>query len=102
MITLAHMLCLSAILFSIGIYGVLARKSLIAILMSVELMFNAANINLVAFNRFLYPDSLWGQGLVLLVITVAAAEAVVGMALVIAIYRNTKNLNADDLHLLHD
>jgi len=102
MITLAHMLCLSAILFSIGIYGVLARKSLIAILMSVELMFNAANINLVAFNRFLYPDSLWGQGLVLLVITVAAAEAVVGLALVIAIYRNTKNLNADDLHLLHD
>ena len=100
--TLAHCLVLSALIFSIGIYGVLARKSIIAILMSVELMFNAANINLVAFNHFLYPQELWGQGIVLLIITVAAAEAVVGLALIIAIYRNTRNLNADDLHLLHD
>ena len=100
--TLAHLLILSAILFAIGVYGVLARKSIIAILMSVELMFNAANLNFVAFNRFLYPESLWGHGLALLIITVAAAEAVVGLALIIAIYRNTRNLNADDLHLLHD
>ena len=76
--TLYHVLVLSAILFSIGVYGVLARKSLIAILMSIELMFNAANLNFVAFNYFLYPDGLWGHGLVLLIITVAAAEAVVG------------------------
>jgi NADH:ubiquinone oxidoreductase subunit K len=100
--TLYHVLTLSAILFSIGVYGVLARKSLIAILMSIELMFNAANLNLVAFNHFLYPDSLWGHGLILLIITVAAAEAVVGLALVIAIYRNTQNLTADTMHLLHD
>jgi len=100
--TLAHVLILSALLFAIGVYGVLARRSLIAILMSVELMFNAANLNFVAFNHFLHPDNLWGHGIVLLVITVAAAEAVVGLALVIAIYRNTQNLNAEDLHLLHD
>lgn len=100
--TLAHVLILSAILFAIGVYGVLARKSIIAILMSVELMFNAANLNFVAFNRFLHPNDLLGHGIVLLIITVAAAEAVVGLALVIAIYRNTKNLNAEDLHLLHD
>ncbi len=89
-------------LFALGVYGVLARKSLIAILMSIELMFNAANLNLVAFNHFLYPGSLWGHGLVLLIMSVAGAEAVVGLALVIAIYRNTHNLTADDLHLLHD
>lgn len=100
--TLYHVLTLSAILFAIGVYGVLARKSLIAILMSIELLFNAANLNLVAFNHFLYPGTLWGQALILLVITVAAAEAVVGLALVIAIYRNTQNLNADTMHLLHD
>jgi len=100
--TLTHLLVLSAILFAIGVYGVLARKSLLAILMSVELMFNAANLNFVAFNRFLYPEGLWGHGLVVLIISVAAAEAVVGLALIIAIYRNTRNLNAEDLHLLHD
>ena len=100
--TLSHVLIVSALLFAIGVYGVLARRSLIAILMSVELMFNAANLNFVAFNRFLHPENLWGHGIVLLIITVAAVEAVVDLALVIAIYRNTQNLNAEDLHLLHD
>jgi NADH:ubiquinone oxidoreductase subunit K len=86
--TLYNCLVLSGIIFSIGIYGVLTRRNILAILMSIELMFNAANIALVAFNHYLHPNNLWGQGFVLFVITVAAAEAVVGLSIVLAIYRN--------------
>ena len=99
--TLYHFLALSAILFGIGIFGVLTRRNILGILMSIELMFNAANINLVAFNHFLYPDRLWGQGFVLFIITLAAAEAVVGLSIVLAIYRNTRNVNAENMNLLH-
>jgi NADH:ubiquinone oxidoreductase subunit K len=101
MLSLHHFLGLSAILFAIGIYGVLSRRNILGILMSIELMFNAANINLVAFNHFLYPDRPWGQGLVIFVITLAAAEAVVGLSLVLAIYRNVKSVYAEKLSLLH-
>ena len=73
--TLYHFLALSAILFAIGIYGVLSRRNILGVLMSIELMFNAANINLVAFNHFLYPGSVWGQGFTLFVITLAAARS---------------------------
>jgi len=99
--TLYHFLALSSILFGIGIFGVLTRRNILGILMSIELMFNAANINLVAFNHFLYPDRLWGQGFVLFIITLAAAEAVVGLSIVLAIYRNTRNVNAENMNLLH-
>jgi NADH:ubiquinone oxidoreductase subunit K len=86
--TLYNCLLLSGIVFSIGVYGVLTRRNILAILMSIELMFNAANIALVAFNHYLHPNNLWGQGFVLFVITIAAAEAVVGLSIVLAIYRN--------------
>lgn len=100
-LTLNHFLALSAILFSIGIYGVLTRRNILGILMSIELMFNAANINLIAFNRYLHPDNVWGHGFVIFVITLAAAEAVVGLSLVLAIYRNIKSVYTENLNILH-
>ena len=100
-LSLHHFLVLSAILFAIGIYGVLSRRNILGILMSIELMFNAANIALVAFNRFLHPGHLWGQGFVLFVIAIAAAEAVVGLSLVLAIYRNLKSIYTENMNLLH-
>ena len=99
--TLSHILMLSAILFSLGIYGVLTRRNILGVLMSIELMFNAANINLVAFNHYLYPNQVWGQGFAIFVITLAAAEAVVGLSLVLAIYRNIKSVYTENLNLLH-
>lgn len=99
--TLYHFLALSAVLFSIGIYGVLSRRNILGVLMSIELMFNAANINLVAFNHFLYSGSVWGQGFTLFVITLAAAEAVVGLSLVLAIYRNIKSVYTENMNILH-
>src|SRR5882724_8737137 len=100
-LSLHHYLMLSAILFAIGIFGVISRRNILGILMSIELMFNAANINLIAFNHFLYPNQIWGQGVVIFVITLAAAEAVVGLSLVLAIYRNIKSVYAEKLNLLH-
>lgn len=99
--TLYHFLALSAILFSIGLFGVLSRRNILGILMSMELMFNAANINLVAFNHYHHPGVVWGQGFALFVITLAAAEAVVGLSLVLAIYRNIKSVYAEKLNILH-
>jgi len=87
-LTLFHFLALSATVFSIGIFGVLTRRNILGILMSIELMFNAAMINLAAFNHFLHPNAFQGQGFALFVIVLAAAEAVVGLSLVVAIYRN--------------
>lgn len=100
MIGLKHYLILSAILFAIGVYGVLARRNALGILMSIELMFNAVGINFVAFNRYLYPQMLWGQGFTLFVIALAAAEAVVGLALVLAIVRDTKTVFVEKYNLL--
>ena len=100
-LTLNHFLFLSAVLFGIGVYGVLSRRNILGILMSIELMFNAANINFVAFNHFLYPGQTWGQGVVIFVITLAAAEAVVGLSLVLAIYRNIRSVYAEKLNILH-
>lgn len=98
--TLHHYLLLSSVLFLIGLFGVLTRRNIIGILMSIELMFNAANLNLVAFNRFLHPESVLGAGVVLFTITVAAAEIVVGLALILAIYRNAQTVYAEDFDLL--
>ena len=100
MIGLYHFLAVSAVLFVIGIYGVLARRNIIGILMSVELIFNATNINLVAFNHYLHGERLWGQGFAIFVITLAAAEAVVGLALVLAIYRNVKTVYVEKMNIL--
>ena len=98
--TLADYMTVSALLFLIGMFGALTRRNIIGILMSIELMFNAANLNLAAFDRFLHPDGLVGQTVALFTMTVAAAEIVVGLALLLAIYRNTDTVYVEDFHLL--
>src|SRR6266403_302045 len=100
-LSLHHFLMLSAVLFGIGIYGVLSRRNILGVLMSIVLMFNSAYINVIAFNHFLYPGQTWGKGFVIFVITLAAAEAVVGLSLVLAIYRNIKSVYTEKLNILH-
>ena len=101
MIPLSWFLLLSAALFCIGLYGVLARRNAIAILMGVELMLNAVNLNLIAFWRHSATmDMLAGQVFTLFVIAIAAAEAAVGLALIISVYRNRKTVNLDELDML--
>lgn len=97
---LSDYLVVSALLFLIGLFGALTRRNTIGILMSIELIFNAANLNLVAFNRYLHFDALHGSVITLFVMGVAAAEAVVGLALVMAIYRNLNTIYAEDFNLL--
>lgn len=99
-ITLAHYLALSCALFLIGIFGALTRRNIIGILMGVELMFNAANINLAAFNRFLHPAGVAGQAVALFIVAIAAAEVVVGLALVLSIYRNVDTVYVEEFNLL--
>ena len=100
MIPLSWYLLLSAALFCIGLYGVLARRNAIAILMGVELMLNAVNINLIAFWRYLTPDRSVGLSWATFVLTVAAAEAAVGLALIISVYRNRDSVVAEELDTL--
>ncbi len=100
MVPLWMFLVVSAALFCIGVFGVLARRNAIAILMSVELMLNAANINLVAFWRYLNPAQINGQVFAAFVFAVAAAEAAVGLALILAIYRNRQSVNVEDVNIL--
>lgn len=100
MIPLSYFLVFAAGLFSIGLYGVLARRNAIAILMGVELMLNAVNINLVAFWRYITPAQIAGQAFAVMVFAVAAAEVAVGLALVISIYRRRNTVVADEIDLL--
>ena len=100
MIPLEWYLGLSACLFCIGIFGVLCRRNAIGILMGIELMLNAANINLVAFGRFIHPTVLTGHVFAIFVITVAAAEAAVGLAIIISVYRNIEHINADKINVM--
>ncbi|MFQ5743504.1 MAG: NADH-quinone oxidoreductase subunit NuoK [Acidobacteriota bacterium] len=95
---LNHFLMLSALLFAIGAIGVLIRRNVIMVLMCLELIFNAANINLIAVSRF-RPD-LTGQIFSVFTITIAAAEAAIGLGLVIALFRNAETVNVDEIHLL--
>lgn len=99
-IPLSWYLIVAAVLFCIGIYGVLARRNAVGILMGVELMLNAVNINLVAFWRYLNPTDVAGQAFALFVLVVAAAEAVVGLALIISVYRNRTHIDAENINLL--
>jgi NADH:ubiquinone oxidoreductase subunit K len=99
-IPLSWYLVVAAILFCIGIYGVLARRNAVGVLMGVELMLNAVNINLVAFWRYLNPTDVAGQAFALFVLVVAAAEAVVGLALIISVYRNRTDIDAENINLL--
>lgn len=100
MIPLHWFLLSSAALFCVGVYGVLARRNAVAILMSLELMLNAANINLVAFWRYQNPEALNGQAFAIFVFAVAAAEAAVGLALILSIYRNRRTVIAEDVDLM--
>jgi len=94
---LNQFLLLSAILFSIGVYGVIVRKNGVLVLMSIELILNAVNINLIAFWRYIRPDSPAALAFVSFVFVVAAAEAAVGLALIISVYRNTKSVDPEKL-----
>ena len=100
MIPLSWYLALAAGLFSIGVYGILARKNAVAILMALELMLNAVNINLVAFWRYLTPTVASGQMYTVIVLAVAAAETAVGLALIISIYRQRKTVAAEEIDLM--
>ena len=100
MIPLSWYLIFAAILFCIGMYGVLVRKNAIAILMGIELMLNAVNINLIAFWRYRTPNDIAGQAFAIIVFAVAAAEVAVGLALIISIYRRRNSVVADDMNMM--
>jgi len=93
-------LLVAAALFCLGIYGVLTRRNAVAILLAIELMLNAANLNLIAFARYVDPTHISGQPFSIFVITVAAAEAAVGLAIIICVYRNVRHINVDEINLL--
>ena len=99
-IGLEHYLILSAILFSIGLYGALAKRNAIVILMSIEIMLNAVNITMVAFSRYIAPSLLTGQVFVIFILAVAAAEAAVGLAIIIAIYRGRETIDTTKIDLM--
>jgi NADH:ubiquinone oxidoreductase subunit K len=97
-IRLPLVLFFSAVLFSAGVYGVLARRNAVLVLMSIELMLNAVNVNLVGFSAWLHD--ITGQVFALFVIAVAAAEVGIGLAIVILIFRNRETINVDEVNLL--
>jgi NADH:ubiquinone oxidoreductase subunit K len=99
-IGLEHYLILSAILFSIGLYGALAKKNTVVILMCVEIMLNAVNIAMVAFSRYTPTPLLTGQVFAIFIMVVAAAEAAVGLAIIIAIYRNRETIESTKIDLM--
>ena len=98
-IGLEHYLILAAVLFSIGLYGALAKRNAVAILMCIELMLNAVNIAMIAFSRYLVTESivLTGQVFAIFIMTVAAAEAAVGLAIIIAIYRSRQSVDVEKI-----
>ena len=98
MVPLNYYLVLSAIIFAIGVAGVLIRRNIIVILMSVELMLNAVNLTFIAFSRSL--GSMDGQVIVVFVMTVAAAEAVIGLAIIISVFRHRRTLDPQEMQLL--
>lgn len=100
LVPLEFYLVLGAALFGLGLYGALARPNAVRILMAIELMLNAANINLLAFNRYLHPADLRGQVLAVFVITVAAAEAALGLAIVFLLARRRHGIDVDRITLL--
>ena len=98
MVPITHYLILSVVLFCIGMWGVFTRKNAIVMFMCIELMLNAANLAFIAFSRHL--NSVDGQIIVFFVMTVAAAEAAVGLGIIIALYRNRETINVDDVNLM--
>ena len=98
MIPLEYSLVLGALLFSIGVVGVLLRRNVIVVFMSIELMLNAVNLTLIAFSRYL--NNVDGQLIVFFVMTLAAAEVAVGLAIIVAVYRNKESININDMNLM--
>ena len=97
---LQYFLLLAAALFCIGIYGLVTSRNAIRVLMSIELMLNSVNLNLMAFSNFLDPAVIRGQVFAVFVITIAAAEAAVGLAIVLSIYRNRDTVDMEQFNLL--
>jgi len=97
---LIYFLIISAVLFCIGIYGVLTRRHLVHVLLSIELILNAVLINLVAFSSFTTPDKMIGQMFTVFVIVVAACEVGVGLAIILSVYRKKKTVDIDNMNIL--
>ena len=97
---LEHYLILSAVLFVIGLYGALSKRNAIVIMMCIEIMLNAVNIAMVAFSRYIVPAALTGQVFAIFIMVVAAAEAAVGLAIIISIYRNRETIETSDIDLM--
>ena len=96
-ISIYYILTMSTIMFFIGAYGFLTRKNLITMLMSIELILNAVNINFVAFNKYLYPENMQGHFFSMFIIGIAAAEAAVAIAIIINIFRNIQNIDVENI-----
>ena len=99
-IGLSQILVVSTVLFFTGVYGFLTRKNMITMLMAIELILNSVNINFVAFNKFLYADKLDGIFFTVFIITIAAAEAAVAIAIIIHLYRKLKSIDVDDADIM--
>ena len=99
-VPLEHVLFVGAAMFAIGVYGVLARRNAVAILLGIELMLNAVNINFVAFSMYSAPSRIVGQIIAVFVITVAAAEVGLGLAIILQVFRNRATVNVDELDML--
>ena len=95
-IPLTHILFVSTALFFIGMYGLFTRRNMITMLMSIELILNSVNINFVAFNKYLYPNQLNGIFFTIFIITIAAAEAAVAIAIIINLYRSHHSIDVED------
>ena len=100
MLSLEHFLILSGFLFAIGLYGVLARRNGVLVLMAIELMLQAVNVNFVAFAMFLDPLRIVGQIFAIFVICIAAAEVALALAILLRIYRNRASINLDEIDLM--
>lgn len=97
---LEHYLVLSAVMFAVGLFGALTKRNAVVILMCVEIMLNAVNIAMVGFSRFITPTELTGQVFAIFIIVVAAAEAAVGLAIIMSIFRNRETVETTDIDLM--
>jgi len=97
-IEIQHIILVSSLMFFIGVYGFMTRKNLITMLMAIELMLNAVNINFVAFNKYLNPENMQGHFYSLFIIAIAAAEAAVAIAIIINLYRNLHSIDVEDVN----
>jgi NADH-quinone oxidoreductase subunit K len=97
-VSIYHIITVSTLMFFIGAYGFISRKNLITMLMAIELMLNAVNINFVAFNKYLHPENMQGHFYALFIIAIAAAEAAVAISIIINLYRNLHSIDVEDVN----